>query len=59
MTTCLGNSCLFDVPRVSFVNAYQFVYVHLSLLGLTLGSGLASLAQKTCTLESFPFHRTY
>ena len=27
MTTCLGKSCSFGLPCVSFVNVYQFVCV--------------------------------
>ena len=29
MTTCLGKSCSFGLPCMSFMNIYQF-YVHLS-----------------------------
>ena len=27
MTTCLGKSCSFGLPRVPFVNCYQFMYL--------------------------------
>ena len=33
MTTCLGKSCSFDLPRVPFVNCCAFMYfVVISLL---------------------------
>ena len=32
MTTCLGKSCLFGLPRVPFVNCCQFMYLVISLL---------------------------
>ena len=35
MTACLGKSCSFGLPCVSFVNVYQFVCVLLSLLVLS------------------------
>ena len=28
MTTCLGKSCSFGLPRVPFVNCYQFMYCY-------------------------------
>ena len=31
MTTCLGKSCSFGLPRVPFVNCYQFMYLVVSL----------------------------
>ena len=33
MTTCLGKSCSFGLPRVPFVNCGQFMYLVISLLG--------------------------
>ena len=32
MTTCLGKSCSFGLPRVPFVNCCQFMYLIISLL---------------------------
>ena len=37
MTTCLRKSCLFDLPRVPFVNCCQFMYLVISLLVLRAG----------------------
>ena len=34
MTTCLGKSCSFGLPRVPFVNCCQFMYLVISLLVL-------------------------
>ena len=39
MTTCLGKSCLFDLPCMYIVNVYQFVSVLFSLLVLRVGHG--------------------
>ena len=33
MTTCLGKSCSFGLPRVPFVNCCQFMYLVISLFG--------------------------
>ena len=33
MTTYLGNSCSFGLPRVPFVNCGQFMYLVISLFG--------------------------
>ena len=33
MTTCLGKSCPFGLPRVPFVNCCQFMYLVISLFG--------------------------
>ena len=33
MTTCLGRSCSFGLPRVPFVNCCQFMYLFISLFG--------------------------
>ena len=33
MTTCLGKSCSFDLPRVPFVNCCQFVYMCIGFEG--------------------------
>ena len=40
MTTCLGKSCSFGLPRVPFVNCCQFMYFVLSLLVLRAGYGI-------------------
>ena len=40
MTTCLGKSCSFGLPRVPFVNYCQFIYLVISLLVLRAGYGL-------------------
>ena len=39
MTTCLGKSCSFGLPRVPFVNRRQFMYLVISLLVLRAGCG--------------------
>ena len=40
MTTCLGKSCSFGLPRVPFVNCCQFTYLVISLLVLRAGYGI-------------------
>ena len=40
MTTCLGKSCSFGLPRVPFVNCCQFMYLVNSLLVLRAGCGI-------------------
>ena len=40
MTTCLGKSCSFGLPRVPFVNCCQFMYLVVSLLVLRAGRGI-------------------
>ena len=40
MTTCLGKSCSFGLPRVPFVNCCQFMYLVISLLVLRQDVGL-------------------
>ena len=40
MTTYLGKSCLFGLPRVPFVNCRQFMYLVISLLVLRAGCGI-------------------
>ena len=40
MTSCLGKSCSFGLPRVPFVNCCQFVYLVISLLVLRAGFGI-------------------
>ena len=40
MTTYLGKSCSFCLPRVSFVNCRQFIYLVISLLVLRAGYGI-------------------
>ena len=40
MTTCLGKSCSFGLPRVPFVNCCQFMCLVISLLFLRSGCGI-------------------
>ena len=40
MTTYLGKSCSFCLPRVPFVNCRQFMYLVISLLVLRAGCGI-------------------
>ena len=40
MTTYLGKSCSFGLPRVPFVNSGQFMYLVISLLVLRAGCGI-------------------
>ena len=40
MTTYLGKSCSFGLPRVPFVNCCQFMYLVISLLVLRAGCGI-------------------
>ena len=40
MTTYLGKSCSFGLPRVPFVNCGQFMYLVISLLVLRAGYGI-------------------
>ena len=40
MTTCLGKSCSFGLPRVPFVNCCQYMYLVVSLLILRAGRGI-------------------
>ena len=40
MTTCLGKSCSFGLPRVPFVNCCQFMYLVVFLLVLRAGCGI-------------------
>ena len=40
MTTCLGKSCSFGLPRVPFVNCCHFMYLVVSILGLRAGCGI-------------------
>ena len=40
MTTYLGKSCSFGLPRVPFVNCRQFMYLVFSLLVLRAGCGI-------------------
>ena len=40
MTTYLGKSCSFGLPRVPFVNCRQFMYVAISLLVFRAGCGI-------------------
>ena len=43
MTTCLGKSCSFGLPRVPFVNCCQFMYLVISLLVLRAGCRIVSV----------------
>ena len=40
MTTCLGKSCSFGLPRVPLVNCCQYMYLVVSLLVLRAGCGI-------------------
>ena len=40
MTTYLGKSCSFCLPRVPFINCRQFMYLVISLLVLRAGYGI-------------------
>ena len=40
MTTCLGKSCSFGLPRVPFVNCCQFMFLVISLLVLRAEYGI-------------------
>ena len=40
MTTYLGKSCSFGLPRVPFVNCHQFMYLVISLMVLRAGYGI-------------------
>ena len=40
MTSCLGNSYSFGLPRVPFVNCCQYTYLVISLLVLRAGYGI-------------------
>ena len=40
MTTYLGKSCSFSLPRVPYVNCRQFMYLVISLLVLRAGYGI-------------------
>ena len=42
MTTCLGKSCSFHLPRVPFINCCQFMYLVTSLLVLRAWSDCIS-----------------
>ena len=44
MTTYLGKSCSFGLPRVPFVNCRQFMYLVISLLVLRAGCGILIIA---------------
>ena len=40
VTTCLGKTCSFGLPRVPFVNCCQFMYLFISLLVLRTEYGM-------------------
>ena len=62
MTTYLGKSCSFCLPRVPFVNCRQFMYLVISLLVLRAGYGIwlyqfliiAYLFTLSCTSDEYP-----
>ena len=53
MTTCLGKSCSFGLPRVPFVNCCQFMYLVISRLVLRTGCGIVSVPDH-CLSFYFP-----
>ena len=55
MTTYLGKSCSFCLPRVPFVNCRQFMYLVISLLVLRAGYGIW-LYQFLIIAYLFTFH---
>ena len=57
MTTCLGKSSPFGLPRVPFVNCCQFMYLVNSLLVLRAGMGSDGTSTAHCL--SFYFHISY
>ena len=60
MTTYLGKSCSFCLPRVPFVNCRQFVYLVISIL--VLGGGMCDLIMSVpdhcLSFYSVPTRRT-
>ena len=58
MTTYLGKSCSFCLPRVPFVNCRQFMYLVISLLVLRAGYGIW-LYQFLIIAYLFTFHVQY
>ena len=40
LTSCLGKSCSYGLPRVPFVNFCQFMYLVVYLLVLRIGIGI-------------------
>ena len=61
MTTYLGKSCSFDLPRVPFVNCRQFMYLVISLLVLRAGMDLIVSVPDHCLFfySTFIAHRIY
>ena len=57
MTTCLGKSCSFGLPRVAFVNCPQFMYLVPSLSVLRAGYGIVSVPD-LCLLFYFENMKT-
>ena len=55
MTTCLGKSCSFGLPRVSFVNCCQFMYLVIFLLVLRAGCWIWLYLCLSFYLELQPF----
>ena len=55
MTTYLGKSCSFGLPRVPFVNCGQYMYLVISLLVLRAGCGIC-LYQFLIIADLFTFH---
>ena len=54
MSTCLGKSCSFGLPRVPFVNCCQFMYLVISLLVLRAGCWIIVLWFKYKSKFSLP-----
>ena len=63
MTTCLGKSCSFGLPRVPFVNCYQFMYLVISRLVLRAGYGICLyqflIIAYLFTLDKTFIHKTW
>ena len=55
MTTYLGKSCSFCLPRVPFVNCRQFMYLVISLLVLRERIRQCKLVTHFILFEEFPF----
>ena len=58
MTTCLGKSCSFGLPRVPFINFCQFMYFIISILVLRAGCG-SWLYQFLIIAYHFTLHHSY
>ena len=53
MTTCLGKSCSFGLPRMPFVNCCQSMYLVISLLVLRAGYGISLIIFLFCINHIF------